>query len=144
MMKMADGLRDYENAHTNPVNPPPPHKFSSKLYKWNTLNARSFPATGLDRPLEFQEVEAPEFLDNRHMKVVRLSALRTGRLYPQKGFLVLICVKRLSRPQGHNATGRIKLLKNSSDSIWNRTRDVPVCSAVPQPTAPPRTPKVDL
>jgi hypothetical protein len=38
-----------------------------------------FPATGLDRPLGFQEVEAPEFLDNRHMKVVRLSALRTGR-----------------------------------------------------------------
>jgi hypothetical protein len=33
--------------------------------------------------LGFQEVEAPEFLDNRHMKVVRLSALGTGRLYPQ-------------------------------------------------------------
>jgi hypothetical protein len=30
----------------------------------------------------FQEVEAPRFLDNRHIKVVRLSALRTGRLYP--------------------------------------------------------------
>jgi hypothetical protein len=28
-----------------------------------------------------QEVEAPKFLDNRHMNVVRLSALRTGRLY---------------------------------------------------------------
>ena len=24
--------------------------------------------------------------------------------------------------------------------IWNRTRDLPACSAVPQPTAPPRTP----
>jgi hypothetical protein len=37
--------------------------------------------------------------------------------------------------------GRIKALKNFSDSIGNRTRDLPVCSAVPQPTAPPRTPK---
>jgi len=29
----------------------------------------------------FQEVEAPKFQENRHMKMVRLSALRTGRLY---------------------------------------------------------------
>ena len=32
-------------------------------------------------------------------------------------------------------------MKNSSDTIGNRTRDVPACSAVPQPTAPPRAPK---
>ena len=29
-----------------------------------------------------QEDEAPRFQDNRHMKVVRLSALRTGRFHP--------------------------------------------------------------
>ena len=29
----------------------------------------------------FQEVEAPRFQDNWHMKVVRLSALHTGHLY---------------------------------------------------------------
>ena len=29
-----------------------------------------------------QEVEAPGFQENRHMKVVKLSALRTVRLYP--------------------------------------------------------------
>jgi hypothetical protein len=42
---------------------------------------KSNPITGLDRPIEFQEVEAHGFLDYRHMMVVRLSALRTGRLY---------------------------------------------------------------
>jgi hypothetical protein len=53
------------------------------------------------------------------MKVVRLSALRTDR---------------------HSAAGRIMSMKNSNDTIGNRTRDLPACSAVPQPTAPPRAP----
>jgi hypothetical protein len=43
---------------------------------------QSHPITGLYRPLRFQEVEVLRFPDNRHMKVVRLSALRTSRLYP--------------------------------------------------------------
>jgi hypothetical protein len=28
-------------------------------------------------------------------------------------------------------------MKKSNDTIGNRTRDLPACSAVPQPTAPP-------
>ena len=31
-------------------------------------------------------------------------------------------------------------MKNSNDTIGNRTRDLPACSAVPQPTAPQRAP----
>jgi len=45
---------------------------------------------------------------------------------------------RLSRSQGHSAAGMIISMKNSNDTIGNRTRDLPACSAVPQPTAPPR------
>jgi len=45
------------------------------------------------RPTGFQEVEAPRFQENWHMKVVRLSALRTSCLYLQETFLVLISVR---------------------------------------------------
>ena len=31
-------------------------------------------------------------------------------------------------------------MKKSNDTIGNRTHDLPACSAVPQPTAPPRAP----
>jgi hypothetical protein len=33
-------------------------------------------------------------------------------------------------------------MKNSNNTIGNRTRDLPACSAVPQPTAPPLAPNV--
>jgi len=46
----------------------------------------------------------------------------------------------LSRPQEHSATGRIMSMNNFNDTIENQTRDLPVCSAVPQPTAALRVP----
>jgi hypothetical protein len=33
-------------------------------------------------------------------------------------------------------------MKNSNDTIGNRTRDLPACSSVPQPTAPRRAPYI--
>jgi hypothetical protein len=49
---------------------------------------------------------------------------------------------RLSRYQGNSAAGRIMSMKNTSDTIENRTRDHPTCSAMLQTTALPRTPTV--
>ena len=62
-------------------------------------------------PLRVQEVEAHRFQDNRHMKVVRLSALGTGRLYPLGNIPGTHFCQRLSRPQGHSTSGRIKPMK---------------------------------
>jgi hypothetical protein len=79
-------------------------------------------------PIGFQEVEASRFKDNRHMKVVRLSALRTNFCH------------RLRQPYGHSGDGRIVSMKHSNDTIWIRIRDLPACSRVPQPTTPLRAP----
>jgi hypothetical protein len=43
----------------------------------------AFPLRGCYRPvMGFQEAETPILLDNQHIKMVRFSALCTGRLYP--------------------------------------------------------------
>ena len=65
------------------------------------------------------------------MQVVRLSALRTTGTH---------CCQRKSRPQGHSAAGRTESLKNSNDTVRYGIRDLPACSALPEPTALPRAP----
>ena len=57
------------------------------------INIKVKQCTGLDRPWGFQEVQDPRFQDSLHMKMARLSVLRTGCLYPQKIFLIIIFVR---------------------------------------------------
>jgi hypothetical protein len=78
--------------------------------------------------------------DDRHMKVVRLSAICTGCLYPPGNTPGTHVCQRLSQPQGHSAAGRIMSMKNCNDTIGNRTHNLLACSTVPQSTMPPHTP----
>jgi hypothetical protein len=55
--------------------------------------------TVLERLWGFHEFEASRFQDNQHKNVVKISVVRTGRLFPQEIFLVLNFVRGLVNPR---------------------------------------------
>jgi len=57
--------------------------------------------------------------------VVRLSALRAGRLYPQEMLLVLISIETESTPGPYCDRKDFMSMKNSNDTSWDRTSDLP-------------------
>jgi len=103
------------------------------------LRQKAMPVQTNYRSLRLQETEAPRS-DSRYMKVERMSALRTGYLYPARNIPGTHLCYTLSRSQGHSAAKRIMSMKHSNNTIWDRTRALPACRAVPQPTAPQHVP----
>jgi hypothetical protein len=69
------------------------------------------------------------------MKMVMLSAIRTGRLYPPRKIPGTHFCQRLSRPQGHNEVEKIKSMKNLKEPIGIWSRVLPTCNTVPKPAA---------
>jgi hypothetical protein len=75
---------------------------------------------------------------------VKLSALCAGRPLPPMKIPGTHFCQRLSRPQGHSVAGRIRSIEKSSDLIETRTRDLPACFIVPQPSTIPRAPYLEF
>jgi len=67
----------------------------------------------LCRPWGFQEAEVPRIQHDRHMKVVKLSALRIGRLYTSGDIPSTHFCYRLSRHQGQITDGSIMSMAQS-------------------------------
>jgi hypothetical protein len=89
---------------------------------------KAVPLQAWSDPEGSRKLRFPDFMTTAQDggKVFSLTQLSAKEMH-----LVLISVKRLSPLQGHSGTGRIISLKNSNDTIENRTRDLPVCSVVP-------------
>ena len=64
--------------------------YTTATSRWTLARGKgkAIPVQAYFGPWAFQEVKAPRFQDSRHMKVVRLSAVRTGCFYPPDIFLV--------------------------------------------------------
>jgi hypothetical protein len=70
-----------------------PFKLNLPLMNFLQVKGKYIPLQAWTGPWGSRRSKLLQSLDNRHMKAVRLSALRTGRLYPQERFLVLISVR---------------------------------------------------
>jgi len=86
------------------------------------------PATGRGGPRGSGQIKAPDFLDVRHYKGGRSSALRTGRLNPRRNPWYSFSEDE-STPGHMIPSGATEKLP--SDTTGNRSRDLPTSSAMP-------------
>ena len=95
--------------------------YSCPIFWWRDTNVgKAIPVQAWG----FKEIRVPSFQDCRCRKVVRLSVLRTGRLYPPGYIGAAHLCDTLNRCQRRSAAGRIMSKKNSNDTIGNRTSDI--------------------
>ena len=110
-------------------------RYSLNLYTYVVENAESWkgkavPLQARRSPEDSRKLRFPDFVTTAQ-DGGRLSALPTGRLYPQEMLLVLICVRGWVYPRAIVRSEGLYVNEKSNDTSWNRTSDLPICSTAP-------------
>ena len=112
------------------------HHKHSRILCMNCSYVKSYPITGLDRPLALHKVEVPRIFVQSAREGGKVVILRHRPPLPLGRYPWYSCLLEVESTSGPNVAGRIRSVKNPSEPIGNRTRDLLPCSSTPQSTAP--------
>jgi hypothetical protein len=104
------------------------------------FRGKTIPVTGCGNRQRRETSRLPHFLFNRPTDGGKFVSLKRRAPFTLKKNLGTHFCYMLSRPQGHSAAGRIRLIEKLNNLVGDRTPDLPVCRIVPQATTIPRAP----